>query len=71
MKKLVLLFTVTIFAICAPLAMARDTNWESLTRTWNEQQTALAKKKADEAKAEAAKPTGKAVAEKTQKTKNR
>ena len=64
MKKLVLLFTLAAFVACAPLAMAKDVNWCALMQTWNEQQAAIAKKKADEEKAQAAaKSQGKVVSE--------
>jgi len=72
MKKLVLFFTVAAFMVCAPLAMAKDYNWNSLLSSWNASQVAADKKKAEEEKAAAkAKTEGKVVTAEKKKEKNR
>lgn len=70
MKKLVLLLTLAAFVVCAPLAMAKDFNWNSLLSSWNSQQAAADKKKAeDEAAAAKAKNQGKVVTAEKKKAK--
>lgn len=72
MKKLVLLLALAAFVVCAPLAMAKDLNWNSLLATWNTEQLAAQKKAADAEKAEAkAKAAGKVVAEKKKEKKEK
>jgi hypothetical protein len=70
MKKMVLLFALAAFVVCAPLAMAKDLNWNSLLSTWNTEQLAAQKKAAEAEKAAAkAKAEGKVVVAEKKKEK--